>query len=149
MTPIALDRIVPQLLGYARKPLAQPTRAYVAGLPSLKYLRISARISGVSLCPWTATACCTAASSNSLSLSAEIATVQLLSLGASRQSMNLRVMKVSWSGSSAVHSSGAAARTRVSALRHSTKVYSNAGSSKREFALNSIESASLPDHLIQ
>ena len=48
------------------------------------------RKSGVSSCPCTVIACCTAASKSSSSLSALSASVQFISLGNSRQSMNLR-----------------------------------------------------------
>ena len=59
------------------------------------------RNSGVSWCLWTATACWTAASINSFSLSAEIAIVQFISLGNKRQSMYLRAMAGSLRGANA------------------------------------------------
>jgi hypothetical protein len=49
-----------------------------------------ARKPGVSSCPCTVIVCCTAASKSSSSLSALSASVQFISLGYSRQSMNLR-----------------------------------------------------------
>src|SRR4051812_5168987 len=52
--------------------------------------------SGVSLWPWTATACCTAASSSSFSVLAEMAMEQLLSLGNCRQSTYLRSISASY-----------------------------------------------------
>src|SRR5687768_15097618 len=58
-------------------------------------LPICSRSCGLSWWPCTATACCTAASSSSFFVSAEIATVQLLSLGYSRQSIDILPMIVS------------------------------------------------------
>ena len=74
---------------------AQPaaTRARPAALPSLDcLLELAAQLRA---CPGgraSATACWTATSINSCSVSAAIVTVQLVSLGTSRQSMNLRAM---------------------------------------------------------
>lgn len=68
---------------------SQLRNSHSIGMPSLMSLRNSARVSGVSLCPWTLAACWAAISSSSFSLSAEMATVHLLSLGNSRQSMYL------------------------------------------------------------
>ena len=53
---------------------------------------ICARTSGLSLWPCTATACCTAASISSFLVSADIATVQFILLGISRQSIDIRVI---------------------------------------------------------
>src|SRR5690606_2626044 len=66
-----------------------------AGVPSLKANLICWRSSGVSMWPCTATACWTAASSSSSSVSAAIATVQFETLGDCRQSMYLRVIALS------------------------------------------------------
>src|SRR5262245_44631625 len=63
-------------------------------MPSWIKPRMALRSSGQSVCWWTETACWTATSSNSSSLSAEMATLQLVSLGNSRQSMYLRLMTV-------------------------------------------------------
>ena len=69
----------------------EPDRgASTGGVPSLIAVRIMVRKSGMSSCPCTVIACCTAASKSSSSLSALSASVQFISLGYSRQSMNLR-----------------------------------------------------------
>src|SRR3954471_24185984 len=82
-----------------RKDSTHPTGSVTAvanapqrGDPSLIAPLIMLRSSGESWCLCTATACCTAASSNSFSPSAEIAIVQFISLGISRQSINFRGM---------------------------------------------------------
>jgi hypothetical protein len=64
----------------------------IGGVPSFIAPLIICRRSGVSWCLCTATACWTAASNNSASLSALRAIVQFISLGNARQSMNLRPM---------------------------------------------------------
>ena len=69
--------------------------ALTGGLPSLKTPRNSLRNAGLSWCPCTVTACCTAASRSSSSLSADIAIVHFISLGNSRQSMYLRGTMIS------------------------------------------------------
>lgn len=68
-----------------RVPPSTRERSQGRGVPSLIACLSCSRNSGVSTWPWTATACCTAISNSSFSLSAEIATVHFDSLGKSRQ----------------------------------------------------------------
>src|SRR6185312_8456231 len=71
---------------------AAPFNAQDVGLPSFTLARICWRSCGESSCLCTLTACCAAAATTSSSVSAEIATEHLVSLGNNRQSMYLRAI---------------------------------------------------------
>ena len=84
----------PAFVARVRKLLSrgEPDIHQAGGVPSLTAFFSSRRNSGVSSWPWVATACWTATSSNSFSVSAEMVTVQFISLGNSLQSIYLRPM---------------------------------------------------------
>src|SRR5579862_3388471 len=84
-----------------------------AGAPSFTAVRNIVRSSAESGCLCTETACCAAASTTSSSLSAKIAIVQFISLGYSRQSMNLRAM------TSSLRTGRAGPRAFISTRMHS------------------------------